>query len=448
MFALTAEKDVGTRGPKRSLVALALSLGLDVDLNAVNAVLGRQIAAALDTSWVDEHDFDRYAITLDGMNRLLEAAAGNLARMSRAETVSNNSVDEVLRAFPWFRPARGKQEAVDRMSDLAGIPRTELGPGGKEHIQTLEGLARRFAPQVLRPGATKHELARGLCREFGVPWIMTGGSTGATVTKEGLNLVLAGAELRAQKHSAAWATAADEGAALVRTLSRELPAHWDGRESVTWMRDAGSTQWRQTEWFGWYFEEMVRTILNEQFPTSGLHGPRVRYGSTTFDYASPTRVWDAKAHTAQQVAVPHDGRRPKNQPKIAWLNDTEAVLACVEEQGLGFLIVDGLAGMDTTGAFRAWHTDYGLTTGKPLSDYVASTGNSRKRKTWWAPLTLRAVWIENTASLDAGIAAGWIRTKRQPDWGAEKRKRNPKFEARHSDAGAWIVASHEWTRSR
>ncbi|GMA87478.1 hypothetical protein GCM10025868_27280 [Angustibacter aerolatus] len=176
-------------------------------------------------------------------------------------------------------------------------------------------------------------------------------STEGTVTKEGLNLILAGVERRAHVTSAGWASAAEEGAALVRALGQELSDRWDGRESVTWMRENGSRQWRQTEWFGWYFEEKVRAILNDRWPTPPVGGPRVKYGSTFFDYASPTRVWDAKAHTAQQVSVPPDGRAPRNGSKFAWLNDSEAVRACVADQGLGFIIIDGLAGMDQTGAF-------------------------------------------------------------------------------------------------
>src|SRR5699024_8591688 len=83
MFALTASRDVGTRGPKRSLVALATSLGLDVDLDDVNAVLGRQIARSLDTDWRESRDYVNLQITLAGMNNLLRAAARNLSRLSK-----------------------------------------------------------------------------------------------------------------------------------------------------------------------------------------------------------------------------------------------------------------------------------------------------------------------------------------------------------------------------
>jgi hypothetical protein len=450
MFALTASQDAGTRGPKRSLVALAQSLGLDVDLAAVNAELGGQIAAALGTDWRPDVDYRNLQITLSGMNRLLHAASENLVAISRATTVSSDATAaRVLKAFPGFKAARRKQEAVNRMCDLAGVPHDELGPGGKEHTWTLQDLAKRLAPHLLDRKRTKHQLAAALCAEFGVPWIDSAGSTGASITLEGLNLILAGAERRAHVTSSAWATARDEATALVDVLRTGLTDHWDGRKCIEWMRESGSSQWRQMEWAGFYFEEKVRELLNETYPTPPVGGPRTRFGSTTFDYASPTRVWDAKAHTAKTTSIPPDGQPAKRAHSTMWLNDARATRECVAEQGLGFLIVDGLAGLDALGEFRAWHKAYAESDGRPLSGYVASTGTSRPRKATWAPVSLQAIWIENTFELDAGITAGWLVQKDQPDWGAaeSKRKRNDKFQGKPSLAGQHRVASHSWDAS-
>ncbi|MBD7949235.1 hypothetical protein [Oerskovia rustica] len=447
MFALTTSQDSGTRGPKRSLVALAQSIGLDVDLSAVNATLGGQIAAALSVDWVAEHDYIGLQVTLAGMNTLLRAASYSLAALSRSSNVgSKTTAQQVMKAFPGFRPAESKQQAVDRICDIAGVPHDLLGPGGKEHTWTLKDLARRHAPHLLDQRRTKHDLAAALCNEFGVPWLDSAGSTGASITLEGLNLILAGAERHAHVSSAAWATAADEGTALVDALQRGLPDHWDGRACVEWMRESGSTQWRQMEWAGFYFEEKVREILNELRPTPPVGGPKVRFGNTIFDYASPTRVWDAKAHTAMTAAHPSDGHPPKRSNGAMWLNDSRAVKQCIAEQGLGFLVVDGLAGLDASGGFREWHKAYGESDGRPLSGYVASTGTSRPRKAVWKPLMLRAIWIEDLPALDAGIAAGWIVQKEQPDWGSgdARRRRNDKFQGKPHLAAPWHVASHVW----
>lgn len=448
MFALTASRDVGTRGPRRSLLALADSLGVEVDSNAVNSVVGWQIADALGTEWVEDHDFVQYQVTLRGMNRLLFAASTNLTRLARARTVeSNAALGRALLAMPWFTPARAKQEAVDRLCDLAGVPRYRLGPGGKEYVETFPAVARRLAPHLLGQRRTKHEWAAALADEFEVPWSPTAVSTQGTVTKEGLNLILAGAERRANVSSAAWATVHDEGYALVAALARDLPTLWDGVECIEWMRENGSTKWFQSEWAGWYFEEQVRAILNSTYPTPPAGGPRVTYGATTFDYSSPTRVWDAKAHTAWSRPYLADDAPPVKASSPLWLNDARAMRECIEEQGLGFLIVDGLADLDVDGSFRRWVENYGAMHGKQRSGYVASTGRSRPRKVRWAPLQLRALWVENTEQLDASITAGWLGVRPQPDWGAGdlRRPRNDKFQAHLGLAQPWTVASFDWT---
>ncbi|WP_127573726.1 hypothetical protein [Georgenia faecalis] len=413
----------------------------------MNTIIGGQIAHALGADWREQRDFVQYQVTLTGMNTLLRAAAANLSRLSHSRTVADaKTLEQVLLAIPGFRPARGKQEAVDRMSDLAGVERDKIGPGGKEHIETLRHLARRFAPQILDARHTKHSLAEALCDQFDVPWSPKAVSTMGTITKQGLNMVLAGAERRAGINSAAWATAADEGAALVNALARELPTYWDGKASIEWMRENGSTKWYGSEWAGWYFEEQVRAILNERYPTPPVGGPRVKYGSTTFDYASPTRVWDAKAHTAWSRNHPPDGTRPSRVTSPFWMNDARAMHECVDEQGLGFLVVDGLASLDVDGQFRAWIEANGAAHGKKPSGYVASTGKSRPRKVAWTPLELRAIWIENLVELNAGIAAGWLRRKPQPDWSAgdQRRPRNDKYQGKLEKAGGWQVAYHAW----
>lgn len=441
MFALTAASDSGTRGPKRALVVLAGALGLEVDLAEVNAVLGGQIAEALDTPWYQHRHYAGLQVTLAGMNALLEAAADNLARLSRRQQVPSESVGDVLRAFAGFRPARSKQEAVNRICDLAGAPHDTLGPGGKEHTWTLRDLAQHLAPQVLARKLTKHELAAALCEAFGVPWLAGAGSTGATITLDGLNLILAGAERCAGVVSAGWASAEEEGSALVDALSRELPGYWDGREAVTEMREAGSTQWRQTEWAGFYFEEKVREILSSAHPTPPVGGPRVRFGSTVFDYASATRVWDAKAHTALRV-LPGGEPYHKSGDAVCWLNDAQAMRECVAAQGLGFLVAEGLSGLDDTGQFKAWHKTLGASTGRPLREYVPTTDNKRLRKASFTPLELRAVWVEDTASLDAAVLAGWLVQSAQPRF--QGIARNDKFQARFAQARRWQVGHYAW----
>jgi len=443
MFALSRAVHVGTRGPKRALVALAEGLGLDVDLAEVNAVLGSRIANELGVPWRPGRDYVELQITLTGMNSLLRGATDNLARLARQRRVADASAAEVLLTFPDFRPARDKQEAVNRMCDLAEVPHDKLGPGGKEHTSTLRSLALRLAPQLLDAPLTKQQLAAALCDEFRVPWLASAGSTGASITLDGLNLILAGAERQVRFVSAGWATAHAEGAALVEALRRELPGRWDGRASILEMRDAGSTQWRQMEWAGFYFEEKVREILNEAYPTPPVGGPRVRFGNTVFDYASPTRVWDAKAHTAMRSLRPDGEPYRDSADAVSWLNDARAMRECVELQGLGFLVAEGLSRLDVTGEFKQWHKALATGDGKKVREYTASTGRSRARKAAFTLLELRALWIEDLVDLQAAVLAGWLRQKPQPNWGGTV-ARNDKFQARFADAGPWQVAHHTW----
>ncbi|GMA87477.1 hypothetical protein GCM10025868_27270 [Angustibacter aerolatus] len=64
--------------------------------------------------------------------------------------------------MPWFRAAERKQEAVDRLTALSGVPQYKLGNGGKEYAQTFLDIARRFAPHLLDQKRTKHEWAATL----------------------------------------------------------------------------------------------------------------------------------------------------------------------------------------------------------------------------------------------------------------------------------------------
>lgn len=450
LFSLTASRDPGTRGPKRSLEALAGSLSLNVDMAATNATLGSQIAAELGVDWRPEHDFRELQITLDGLNSLLRGTTENLWRLSRRTWVDANSYTKVLLSYPAFKPATGKQEAVDRLSDLARVPRDTLGPGGKEHRITFEAVARRVAPDLLKPGRlppTKHAIVEALCERLGVPWISRGASTGQTITKEGLNLLLAGFEAHSLVASAGWATPHEEGTDLVRVLRSGLIDHWDGRETVQGMRSNESRNWRQMEWAGFYFEEQVAALLNDAHPTPALGGPRRKYGATQFDYASPTRVWDAKAHTVLERVTP-SGELANKASHAAILNDAEAIIDCVNEQGLGFIIIDGTSTVDATGEFDEWHRAY-TRDGRLGAPYRPNTTNRRRRKVAFTPLALRALWIDDLASLDAGIAGGWISRQGQ---GAQQARsdetrgaaRNDKFHLKVHKASPWVVAEEVW----
>jgi hypothetical protein len=187
--------------------------------------------------------------------------------------------------------------------------------------------------------------------------------------------------------------------------------------------------------------------LNRAFPTPAVGGPRRRYGATSFDYASATRVWDAKTHTVAELWQPSGQSRSKGG-EASILNDSEAITACVQEQGLGFLVLDGSATFDETRSFDEWHRGY-TREGRSGATYTSNTGQQRRRKAAFSPLSLRAVWIEDLPALDAGLAGGWLRREKQgaqPVRAGEVRgaARNDKFHLRVRDASPWVVAEHHW----
>ncbi|WNM27343.1 hypothetical protein RN607_14260 [Demequina capsici] len=443
IYSLTGVAKAG-RGEKRAIVALRDALGLDLDLERTNSYSARVIAEALDVRWHGERYEIRNKVTLAGLNALLEGATEAFAA-GRATRVQGYR-PEALGDLKWseFRPARSKIEAVNRISSLTGSGPEWLGPGSKEHKRVLTNLARHLAPN-LSPELSKTKLAEELAREFGAPWTDACVSTGYTISLVGLNTVLAGAELRLGRFqtTAGFGGPAQEGAALVAALVDGLPTGvWDGRTSVRWLERNGTGQQNQTEWPGFYFEARGRQILNAAF-TPQLKGPRVQYGHTVFDYALE-HVWDLKAHAAERTTETSAVERGLE----AMLNDQRAIEACVEEQGLGFLVLNGRAVIDTDGSFAAWHRDFKARQG--IRSASSNTGRSRKRKAAFQPLSVDAFWIPNRAALDAAIAGGVVKGAaigRQAPKAGEKSgaTRKPKYNLVFP-ATELLVASLSWAR--
>jgi hypothetical protein len=91
--------------------------------------------------------------------------------------------------------ARGKLEAVIRLSTLTDRKPEGLGPGSKERKSVLANLAVDLGLDVdLR--RSKPALGRQIALSLGAAWDETCWSTGSTVTLEGLNRILLAAESR------------------------------------------------------------------------------------------------------------------------------------------------------------------------------------------------------------------------------------------------------------
>ncbi len=442
----------GTRAGKRALVALRDSLDLQIDIVWTPAATADAIAEALSIEWHPEAFTDRHMVNLDGFNALLEGAteavhAGSLHRLR--DEAPNHLTGPGWKAF---QPARSKIEAVTRIAALTNAPREWLGPGAKEHKSVFLHLANNLFPDDPRLDTrSKTKLGSSLAEILGVPWTDQCSSTGETIQLLGLNTILAGAERYLGRLGSevadALATPEAEGDALAAALLDGLPDHWDGRRAVKWLADNQLRGANDNEWQGFYGEERAKVALASAF-TPRVPSPVVRYGNTVFDY-SLNCVWDIKVHTEYQVFGA--GRRPGGTATL--LNDEAATRACIEEQGLGFLVIGGEAVMDESGDFVAWHREFKAKNGGRRVA-PSNSGNSRQRKSAFTPSQVEAFWVPNSEALDAAILGGRLKVRpigRQPpkDAGGSGVARADKFEMRMPQARDGIrVARYDWQHRR
>lgn len=447
MYGLTGARPHG-RGEKRALIALQDALGLDVDIVRTNAVLGAALATELGVAWDEARFTDKNRVNLDGLNALLGGATAAFQRGRFRQLRGDASPALADPQWAGFRPAISKIEAVTRIAALTGAPPETLGPGSKERKSALVNLADRLVPQANLDRSSKTRLGRSLALALDVTWPDTAYSTGETISLEGLNLLLAGAERRlgrlGSSTSDLLATAHAEAQALVSALKDGLgDAAWDGRRCVQWMMDNGVRGAFDNEWQGFYFEARGREVLGRAF-TPSRRPPRTAYGHTVFDY-SLNRVWDLKAHTAETV-MPRTGAH-RRAAGVAPLNDSSAIRQCVTDQGLGFLVLRGVGVMDEDGAFVAWHR--ALKAAHGVRTQPSNSGRSRLRKAAFVPLRVDAVWIPDVETLDATIASGGIRIFSQGRQapavaGGEGRPRNEKYLVSERGVSDLTVATAAW----
>lgn len=460
VYSLTGAAVRGTRGEKGAMLALRDALGLDIDTVRTNARTAAELAFLLGVEWRQTYE-ERTKVNLDGMNALLEGAteAYHLGSLAALEDQRPAGLDDPRWAK--FHPAQSKIEAVNRISNLTDSGPERLGPGSKEQKSVLINLARNLAPHI-DTNLSKTKLGGALADHFGAPWSAECESTGETISLVGLNTLLAGAELRLDKMGGERAmllgTPEQEGKALAAALLDGWRAQrqsdggfrvvWDARKSIAWMEQQGLTRGpNDNEWQGFYFEAKGREVLNTAFAPN-LDPPRIKYGRTDFDY-SLRYVWDLKAHTEEWL-TPSTGARSKAGAQ-APLNDQEAMERCIDEQGLGFLVVSGVAVGDDDGTFVDWQRARKLANG--VKSRPSNSGRSRRRKAAFEPLSVEAFFFHNSDALAAAQLAGQItgfkQGKQAPDAvGVEGRARRPKFilsvpKARTSNLA---VARYDWPR--
>jgi len=132
-----------------------------------------------------------------------------------------------------------------------------------------------------------------------------------------------------------------DDAEIAQASLANLPQFWDGKACVLALKEV-NYNWKQMEWWGFYFEFLCRTNLNTDFVIPGD-----RYGKTKtacFD-AKRTINWDFKAK-----AIKSDDHR-------SILNDTAAVDWSIKKYGAHGLMIAlcDVEYNDSDRSFQRWH---------------------------------------------------------------------------------------------
>ena len=245
-----------------------------------------------------------------------------------------------------FIPARNKLEVVARISNLTNSGPETLGPGSKEHKSVVLNLARGMGLAVSE-NETKQGIASRIVETSGRKWTDDCESVGQTITLVGLNLILqTGFEYFGKLNSyqsPIEMTLEEELKRISEVVMEKTPRLMDGVEAIHEMKEAEFSQWRATEWQGFYFEFKVRPEL-----ITRLGGGPKKIGSTSFDYAL-NRTWDMKVHSTST-------RHGKRSELNCALNDAESMRIAVAQGGVGLMILSGEPTYDWD--FTRWHKKF------------------------------------------------------------------------------------------
>ena len=245
-----------------------------------------------------------------------------------------------------FVPARNKLEVVARISNLTNSGPEILGPGSKEHKSVVMNLARGMGLTV-NENDTKQGLAARIVETSGRKWTSECESIGQTITLFGLNLILqTGLEYFDKlntNQSSIEMTLNEELKRISEVVMEKTPRQMDGVDAIKEMKEAEFSQWRATEWQGFYFEFKVRPEL-----ITRLGGGPKKIGSTSFDYAL-YRAWDMKVHSTST-------RHGKKSHLNCALNDAESMRIAAAQGGVGLMILSGEPTYDWD--FTRWHKKF------------------------------------------------------------------------------------------
>lgn len=152
--------------------------------------------------------------------------------------------------------------------------------------------------------------------------------------------------------------------AVAKRVLGNLATHWEGKKCVRELK-AANYNWRQMEWWAFYFEHLCRANLKGAFEIPGE-----KFGTVRFD-AKRTINWDFKAK-----AIKSDDHR-------AILNDMAAMDGSIRQHGSHGLIIAmcDVEYNDKNRSFQRWHEQLKGGKSKYTIERERRTSVSRYRKT-------------------------------------------------------------------
>jgi hypothetical protein len=131
----------------------------------------------------------------------------------------------------------------------------------------------------------------------------------------------------------------DENLKRVIEVMKTIPLKWNGKKSISEMREANNKNWRQMEWIGWYFE-----FLCEKYLKKIMQFKKVKYGNTSFDGFLEV-PFDFKSHAIN------------TESHKVIINDTEATIKAIEQYGFVIVImaIGEVIYNDRNRTFQKWH---------------------------------------------------------------------------------------------
>ncbi len=154
---------------------------------------------------------------------------------------------------------------------------------------------------------------------------------------------------------------------VIKNISLELeniPTYWDGKKSITEMKNAEYPHWKQMEWIGFYFQ-----FLCEKYLHNIIEIPGTKYERVEFD-AFKIIPWDFKTHalntSSHQIIV----------------NDSIATAKAIKEFGaVGLILSLGeVVYNDENRTFQQWHNKLKGGISKYEKDRIKRGAWSRLRK--------------------------------------------------------------------